>query len=113
MGQILLHALRDLRLDLRKGDGWIPFNEWTYIEQPYDCLVTASANSKPGTGGRKQHITWGMMNSAVLGLWQTMYTGSRFCGCDFEIEVEELGVVGVGSMVAWSERGVGGGGVFS
>ena len=103
MGQSLAQAMADLRQQMRlPKDQWLPYDEWTYIEDKWSCLITAESSSMPGPMGVKQHLTYGILHSAVAGLWQVMYVEGRFYEVDFAIENAPWGIMGFGTMKQWN-----------
>ena len=99
MGQVLIHAMIDLRETIKQNgnDGWLPNDNWSWFETSWNCLLTADRNLVPGPGG-PQHLTYGVLHSALVGLWGAMYSKGRYFACDFEIEDAQWGIVGSGSM---------------
>lgn len=103
MGQVLLHAMSQLRDSInRNGENdWLPQDDWSWFEQGWDLVLTADRNLIPGPGGRQQHLTYGTLHSALVGLWGEMYSKGRYFGCEFEIQDARWGVVGSGRMDSW------------
>lgn len=103
MGQVLVHAMLDLReiIKLNGKDGWLPKDDWSYFEAEWNCLLTADRNLIPAPDGREQHLTYGILHSALVGLWGAMYSQGRYFACDFEIQDAQWGVVGSGRMAPW------------
>ena len=46
--------------------------------------------------GRPKHLTYGMVDNVLKGIWEFMYRGERFVEANFEVFDEQLGVVGSG-----------------
>lgn len=105
MAQVLLHAMSDLdQISTQNGgNGWLPGDDWSWFEQSWNCLLTAERNLIPGPAGRPQRLTYGILHSALVGLWTAMYSQGRYFACDFEIEDARWGVVGSGSMDSWGK----------
>lgn len=105
MGQVLLHALSELRETINENgeDGWLPEDDWSWFAETWNCLLTAERNLIPGPGGRAQHLTYGVLHNALVGLWGAMYSHGRYFACDFEIEDAQWGIVGSGSMNSWNK----------
>lgn len=56
------------------GDGWLPRDLDPYIADEYlGCHIFAESNKLPGPGGVRQHLTWGILNSTLQGLFQIAY----------------------------------------
>lgn len=104
MGQVLVHAMLDLRETIKQNgnDGWLPDDNWSWFETSWNCLLTADRNLVPGPGG-PQHLTYGILHSALVGLWGAMYSKGRYFACDFEIKDAQWGTVGSGKMDSWDE----------
>ena len=47
---------------------------------------------------RPKHLTYGMVDNVLKGVWEFMYRGGRFVETDFEVFDEQFGVVGSGLM---------------
>lgn len=103
MGQALLHAMSDLSQSIKKNgeDGRLPEDDWSWFAQGWDCLLTADRNLILGPGGRRQHLTYGNLHAALVGLWTAVYSEGRYFACEFGIEDARWGVVGSGSMDSW------------
>ena len=104
MGQVLVHAMSDLREAISQNgeDDWLPIDEWSWFDQRWVCLLTAERNLIPGPGGRPQHLTYGTLHSALVGLWGAMYSKGKYLACDFAISDGQWGIVGSGSMSPWN-----------
>lgn len=104
MGQTLLHAIAALRDTIEHNDGqdeWLPTDDWSWSGQGWDCLLTADRNTILAPGGRVQRLTYGILHSALVGLWGEMYDKGRYFACEFEIQDARWGVVGSGRMSPW------------
>lgn len=84
----------EAHLDLY-GDGWLSTEDEPYTISIPGCVFFAKSNSIP-VHARQQHLTYGIVNSVLAGLWQWMIIGNRLDVVTFDIEDATWGVVGMG-----------------
>ncbi len=84
-----------------RGDGWLPADRDPYsADIGYGCYISMQSNSVPGPGGRKQHLTWGIMNSTLEGLFNIAYVQGYSQEMRFKVLDSGLGIVANGSIKA-------------
>ena len=83
------------------GDGWLP-DIWDPYSADflYGCLICAQSNDKPGPGGVKQHLTWGILNSTLEGLFNIACVQGYSQEMNFEVMDSKWGIVGKGYIIA-------------
>ncbi|KAL8758551.1 MAG: hypothetical protein Q9199_001404 [Rusavskia elegans] len=85
------------------GDGWLPAKQEPYTEDfQYGCYISMWSNSLPGDGGRKQHLTWGIMNSTLEGLLNIAYVQGYSYEMKFDVVDSGWGRVSEGYIKAGS-----------
>ena len=103
MGQALVHAMSDMRktIDQNGVDDWLPTDDWSWSNERWNCFFIADRNLIPGPAGDAQHLTYGLLHNALVGLYGAMYSHGMYIACDFEIKDAQWGIVGSGSMNTW------------
>jgi cytochrome c biogenesis protein ResB len=103
MGQVLAEAISELNTLITKPhkDGWLPTNDWTYVRQKWGCIVTVERNEVAGRKGLPQHLTYGILHSAMVGLWGGLFSKGVYRGAKFVIVDGKWGFVGSGSIAPW------------
>ena len=84
-----------------EGDSTLPTSEDPFV---YDKGSGAFIRAQSAKG---RHLTWSLLEGAVVGLYNGLYLWGWYWGCEFWIWFGKLWLVGAGKMGA---DGVGGGG---
>ncbi|KAL8846008.1 MAG: hypothetical protein Q9221_008870 [Calogaya cf. arnoldii] len=79
------------------GDSWLPASREPYSEDfQYGCYISMWSNKVPGPGGRKQRLTWGIMNSTLEGLFNIAYVQGYSYEMRFDVLDSGWGIVALG-----------------
>ncbi len=90
------------------GDRWLPADREPYTKDfQYGCYVSMWSNNLPAEGGRKQHLTWGIMNSTLEGLRNIAYVQGYSYEMKFDVVDSGWGIVSEGYIKAGSKHAVG------
>ncbi|KAL8723885.1 MAG: hypothetical protein Q9181_007105 [Wetmoreana brouardii] len=87
------------------GDGWLPDTLDPYIvDGDLGCYVYAESDGKmPPPGKRRQHLTWGILSSALTGLYRFSITYGYAQEMHWSVLDSRWGIVGVGYIKAGSK----------
>ncbi|KAI4102255.1 MAG: hypothetical protein L6R37_004505 [Teloschistes peruensis] len=85
------------------GDSWVPEEIDPYTDDPrFGCYFYAKSNPLPGPGGVAQHLTWGILNSTLEGLYQIAYVQGYSQEMNWRVVDSKWGQVGNGYIKAGS-----------
>lgn len=79
------------------GDGRLA--EGHVVIHPYpQCFLYAQSNPYPGPHERMRHLTWGVLGSAIDGLFYALILRRNFRAATWRVATIDLGVVGLGTL---------------
>ncbi|KAL9576518.1 MAG: hypothetical protein Q9212_007033 [Teloschistes hypoglaucus] len=86
-----------------RGDSWLPKEIDPYTDDSqFGCYFYAKSNPLPGPGGAPQHLTWGILNSTLEGLFQIAYFQGYSQEMNWRVVDSKWGQVGSGYIKAGS-----------
>lgn len=69
------------------------------VIHPYpQCFLYAQSNPVPGPQGRMRHLTWGVLGSAIDGLFYALILRRNFRAATWRVSTIDLGMVGLGTL---------------
>lgn len=85
------------------GDRWLPSGLDPYIEDAkYGCYFYAESNKQLGPGMRRQHLTWGILSSTLVGLYHFAVIQRYSQEMEWRVLDASWGFVGSGKITAGS-----------
>ena len=92
--EAILEVWREIRT---YGEG--PIHREPFAFHPYSrCFIYAQSNPELDAHGRKRHLTWIVLHSALTGLYHSLVLRMNYVAAVWRVSDGDLGIVGLGTI---------------